>query len=361
MHGSSLHCAVPSTSTGQFHTTCARELCRVRRSHRERSIASAAAVAVLLAVVNLGLPAQSNVIGSVELYGVRSVSPDEIRRLIGLSPGDAVPADTRALEARLRGLRGVSDAEISAVCCDEGRHTIYIGVQEGQSALQVKPEPSGFVPMPDEVVRAETEFMAALDEAFQSGQVEEDHSAGHALMKHPRARAVQERFIDLAMLYEDSLRLILRESRFPMQRALAAQVLGYLPDKRVAVEALAYALQDPSPAVRNDAARALWVIADYAQNKPEIGAAISVDPLVAMLNSLVWTDRNKASHVLMALSASRDSSLLARLDAEARPALEEMAAWRTQHALAPFLILGRIAGKLDAQIFEEWQKRERRP
>jgi HEAT repeat protein len=211
--------------------------------------------------------------------------------------------------------------------------------------------------MPDEVVRADSSYVAALNEAYSQGSFEEDHSAGHALMQHPRARAAQERFIDLAQLYEDSLRQVLRESRFAMQRALAAQVLGYLPDKQNAAEILAGALDDPSPAVRNDAARALWVIAMYAQDKPAIRAAIPVDPLIAMMKSLEWTDRNKASLVLMALTASRNSALLARLNAEIRPELEEMAAWRTQHAFAPYLVLGRITGKEDAQIFEEFQRR----
>ena len=316
----------------------------------------AAALACIASTAGLA-DAQTNIIGMIEVYGARTASPDEIRRVAGLSPGDAVPSDARAIEERVRSVSGITNAEVSAVCCEAGRYTIYIGVQEGPAALKARDEPTEVIAMPDEVVRAEAEFIAALDEAFAQGRLEEDHTAGHSLMKHPRARAAQERFIDLAELYEDSLRLVLRESRFPLQRALAAQVLGYLPDKRAAAQALAPALEDPNPSVRNDAARALWAIAEYARDKPEIRAAIPLDPLFAMMNSLVWTDRNKSSLVLMALTASRDSALLARLDAEAGPALEEMAAWRTQHALAPYMILGRIEGKDDAAIFEEWQKR----
>lgn len=306
----------------------------------------------------VALAAQSPIVGGVEVYGARTLSPDEIRRAVGLSPGDALPTDSRAIAERVGKLNGVTHAEVSAVCCDNGRHTVFVGVQEGTApSMRLRPEPTGFVPMPDEVVRADSSYVAALNEAYSQGSFEEDHSAGHALMQHPRARAAQERFIDLAQLYEDSLRQVLRESRFAMQRALAAQVLGYLPDKQKAAAILAGALDDPSPAVRNDAARALWVIAMYAQDKPAIRAAIPVDPLIAMMKSLEWTDRNKASLVLMALTASRNSALLARLNAEIRPELEEMAAWRTQHAFAPYLVLGRITGKEDAQIFEEFQRR----
>jgi hypothetical protein len=103
----------------------------------------------------------------------------------------------------------------------------------------------------------------------------------------------------------------------------------------------------------------LWIIAGYARDKPELRAAIPVEPLVAMLHSLAWTDRNKASLVLMALTASRDSSVLALLDSGARTPLEEMARWNTQHGLAPFVLLGRIEGMEDEKIFAEWQARTR--
>lgn len=317
----------------------------------------ASGVALLLVTLAAQTPrAQPTRIGVVEVYGAQSVAPDDVRRAAGVIAGDAVAADS-VIEQRVRRLRGVSGAIVSVVCCESGRSIVYIGIQEGTRRFSVRPDPTGFVAMPDEVVEAEVEFGAALQEAVTGGRTEEDHSAGHALMRDPRARAVQQRFIDLAMLHEDTLRRVLRESRFPLQRALAAQVLGYLPDKRVAIEALAPALTDPSPAVRNDAARALWIIASFAHDKPALRAAIPAEPLIAMLHSLHWTDRNKASLVLMALTASRDTTLLETLGARARPALEEMARWRTQHALAPHVILGRIDGKPDDQIFAAWQAR----
>src|SRR5690606_23606209 len=100
-----------------------------------------------------------------------------------------------------------------------------------------------------------------------------------------------------------------------------------------------------------------WIIATYARDDAELRARIPVEPLIGMLRSLEWTDRNKASFVLMALTAARDSTLLALLQREAREELEEMAAWRTQHGLAPFVILGRLEGRDDREIFAAWQAR----
>ena len=318
---------------------------------------SATLSCVLIGAFHAPMAAQTQRIGTVEVYGARHISPDEVKRASGLSAGEPAPEDGAAIEARVRRLRGVSETQVSVVCCENGESVVYIGIQEGRPRLETRAAPTGVVALPEEVMNAEVEFSSALQEAVEQGRADEDHSAGHALMKDPRAREAQERFIDLAALYGDSLRLVLRESRFPLQRALAAQVLGYLPDKRMAVEALTPALTDASAAVRNDAARAVWIIADYARDKPELRVSVPVEPLVAMLHSLVWTDRNKSSLVLMALTASRDSTLLALLDARARAELEEMAAWKTQHALAPFVVLGRIDGREDQEIFAAWQAR----
>lgn len=323
---------------------------------------AAVVVFVLASALSPASPhAQPPRIGAVDVYGARTVSPDDVRRAAGVVVGDPVPADARDLVARVRSLTGVTAAEVSVVCCVDGRSVVYVGVQESRDvSLKLRAEPQGVVRLPDAVIQAEEEFTAALREAVAQGQADEDHAAGHALMKFPRARAAQERFIDLAVEYEDQLRNVLRESRFPLQRALAAQVLGYLPDKRSAAGILAAGLDDPSPAVRNDAARALWVIAGFARDSAEILARIPRDPLVRMLASVVWTDRNKASLVLMALTATRDTSMLGVLKSRAMPELVEMARWQSaDHALAAVVILGRIAGTPDDAIFAAWSEGDR--
>lgn len=317
------------------------------------------ALLALLAVA-ASLPAQAGVVGAIEIYGTTAVAPDEVRRALGVAPGDPVPAQGGPLRERLLNLPGVTDAAIHVVCCESGRSIVYAGVRDGSApAMDVRPAPTGITTVPYELVTAEADFTAALGEAVERGQADEDHSAGHALMAYPPARAVQMRFIALAQMHEERLREVLATSRFPLQRALAAQVLAYLPDKTRAAEVLAPALRDASPAVRNDAARALWIIADFARDKPELRARIPGDAVIGMMQSLDWTDRNKASLVLMALTSARDSALLSAIDERIRPELEEMARWNTQHALPAFVILGRVRGMSDEEIFAAWTSGEK--
>jgi hypothetical protein len=64
-----------------------------------------------------------------------------------------------------------------------------------------------------------------------------------------------------------------------------------------------------------------------------------------MLHSGVWTDRNKSSFVLEAMTVSRNQVLLKRLREQAWGALLEMASWKDAgHAYSSRMILGRIAG-----------------
>ena len=305
--------------------------------------------------------AQSARIGIIDIYGSSTVGRDAIRQAVGLSIGDSVPQSFEGAEARLRAIQGVADAEVSAVCCANGRMIVFAGVLErGAPPLEVRSAPTGTETLPDDIIAADAAFTAALREAVERGQASEDHSAGHAMMEYPPARAVQQQFMQLAGEHEAELRTVLRDSRFPMQRALAATVLAYLPDKSMAAQALSPALTDSSSAVRNDAARALWIIAEFAEDSPAIRSHIPIDPLLGMLKSLTWTDRNKASLVLMALTAPRDSALLATLQARALPELMEMALWQSSaHALAPLLILGRIGGVPDDEILAAWAEERR--
>jgi hypothetical protein len=71
-----------------------------------------------------------------------------------------------------------------------------------------------------------------------------------------------------------------------------------------------------------------------------------------MVKSGVWTDRNKASLVLLELTKTRSPALLSELRKEALPALFEMAKWRdVGHAIPARIILGRIAGIPEKQLW----------
>jgi tape measure domain-containing protein len=74
----------------------------------------------------------------------------------------------------------------------------------------------------------------------------------------------------------------------------------------------------------------------------------------------VWSDRNKASLALLAVSRNRDQGALAQLRQSALTPLAEMARWKSVgHAMPAFLILARVAGYTDEVATEFWDRGQR--
>jgi hypothetical protein len=156
------------------------------------------------------------------------------------------------------------------------------------------------------------------------------------------------------------LRLVLRSSGDAAHRALAALVLGYAPDKPAVVEDLVHGISDPDEEVRNNAMRALWVFADMDPGVSRSVPRIPSEPFLALLNSAVWSDRNKASVALVSMTATRDPELLAKLREESLASLVEMARWKSAgHAYAAYIILGRMTGYSDEAAQALWDGGER--
>jgi hypothetical protein len=323
------------------------------------------ACVVLLAAPPLSAQTPDTVrIAAVDLFGLRTLPESAARRALGLVPGALIPdsAARAAAIARLSALPGVRGARVELVCCaSEGGALVYVGVEEsGAPTMGFSAAPAGAIRLPAEIVAAGAAFDSAFDDAVAHRDFAETDTAGYALMHWPAAAAVQRRFLTLAARDSAALRAVLHQSRDAGQRALAAQVLGYAPDKRAAVADLAAALSDPDGVVRNNATRALWVIAMYAQRHPALGVRVPYERLVGMLDSPVWTDRNKASLALAQLSTSRDPRLLALLRDRSMPSLVEMARWHELgHAGAALMMLGRIAGMSDPDITAALAKGDR--
>lgn len=314
---------------------------------------------LLLATLILSTPAQaqSPEIGHIDFYGARTVSIGRLREALRVREGDSVTSAVREEVRRLEAIPGVHRAAVDAVCCEDGKATLYIGIEEtGTAALAFDPAPASEVLLAAEIVRAYETFETAFAEAIQAGDYAEDDSQGHALMHFPAARAAQERFVHLASHHRAELTTVLRQSANQEHRAIAAQVLAYSPAKQLIVPELVRATRDPYSTVRNNAVRALALIAGFGRQYPDRGIVVPAEPLVDLLNSLVWTDRNKSSLALMQISESRDSTLLALIKARALPSLIDMARWKAAgHAVAPFFILGRIASLPDDEIFAAWE------
>ena len=339
------------------------------RSDRAMSLPDWLRPVILTLAAVTQTPSQAIPIQIVDLYGLQRVPADHVRAALTVKEGDIVslagdtrPSFVNASEQRLAAVPGVIRARIHLVCCEHGGFIVYVGIEERDSAtMSFRAAPTEDVRLAADIVQAGDEFSKALTLAVRQGDATEDRSQGHALNHNAAMRAVQERFIVYARRDLAQLRRVLRSSSSVPERALAAQVLGYAADKSAIVDELVYAMRDPAEEVRNNAVRALMVIAEMSPGKGTPVPRIPPQPFVALLNSPVWSDRNKAALALMALSASRDPAVLAAIrQPPAVAALAEMARWKSDgHAQPAYFILGRLAGYSEDRALDFWRRGER--
>jgi hypothetical protein len=304
-------------------------------------------------------------IGIIDIYGLRSISEQRIREALQIKEGDSLTNDLqeakRIAVLRLESLPGVAEARIGLVCCDAGKAILYVGIREkGTPSLQFRPAPRGKVRLPQDVIQAGEDEYKALSDAILKGNSSEDDSHGHALSNDLAARAIQERFITFAARDLKLFRNVLRQSDDAEHRALAAQVIAYTANKQAVVNDLVDAMQDPAGGVRNNAMRALMVMAESALQTTNKQIRIPARPFIEMLNAIEWTDRNKSSWALVKLTYKRDPAILSELRQKAIPSLIEMARWKSSdHAQASFILLGRVAGLPEAEIISAWERDDR--
>jgi hypothetical protein len=320
----------------------------------------------LLSVTSVSIPgaayAQLPRVGIIDLYGLHKITASQVREALGVAVGDSLTAMAMfEVPSRLAGIPGVASASIDPVCCEDGKTMLYVGVSEdGAPTLELRAPPTGASRLPMDVMVAGEQFANAHERAVMRGFVKEDVSQGHSLMADSAARMIQLSFIPLAAKHLDTLRKVLRTSSDPDHRAFAAEVLGYAANKQSVVPDLVYAMRDHSPDVRNNATRALALIAMFGQQHPELKITVPYEPFVDLLNSLAWTDRNKASLALMGLTESRNPALLAALKARAFDSIVEIARWSNPgHAMAGIFMLGRMAGIADPEIYAMYERGER--
>jgi len=305
--------------------------------------------------------AQVPTIGVVEVFGTRKIAPDDIRRIVGVAPGARLPSSKGAVEDRLQAIKGVDSASLEGACCENGKVILYIGIhEEGGPPLSFRDYPTESPDMPEPVSKAYSKFLDRVQEAGKAGEGTEDLTAGHSLLANPAARQAQMDFIPLANTHAAELRDILRRSSDSDHRAIAAYVLGYSPDKKAALEDLAYALHDPDATVRSNALRAIAAIAVYAVKNPSAELRVQPSWFVELLNSPVFTDRNNAAIALVTLTESRDPGVLEEIRTGALLSIVEMARWKhLPHALPAYILLGRTAANKENELQDAWSKGER--
>lgn len=328
---------------------------------RRRLLTSVFAAGSLAAFSSLAA-AQLPPVGIIDLYGLRKTSPQAVREALGIKVGDSLTSLVLfQVPARLAALPGVASAAVDPVCCEDGKTMLYVGVAEDSApVLTVHAPPNGASRLTPDIMQAGIAFSDAHMRAVIRGATKEDVSEGHSLMADSAARMIQLQFIPLAAKHLDTLRKVLRTSSDADHRALAAAVIAYNANKQAVVNDLVYAMRDPSADVRNNATRALWLIALYGQQHPERKITVPYEPFIDMLNSLAWSDRNKSSLALMELTEKRDPALLAALRKRAFDSLVDVAQWTNPgHSIAGVLILGRIAGISDEEIVATFERGER--
>jgi len=315
----------------------------------------------LLLLVVTAISAQDLRVGVIDFYGLRKISESQVRKILGVREGDLLPASKGDAEAKLDQIPGVVESHLEAVCCDAGRTILYVGIEErGATHFDLREPPEGSAVLPEEIVAAYGRFLDAAHDASRRGLTEEDLTHGHPLMAYGAARAVQEMFPALADAHLAEIREVLRNSEDEAQRAMAAYVLVYATRKSGVVNDLQYALKDADSGVRSNAARSLVALSVLAKLDPSSDVRISATWFIEMLNSLSWSDRNRALWALQTLTDSRDPLVLDQLRTRAMDALIDMARWKTlSHALPAFILLGRVAGMPEPDIQAAWTRGDR--
>jgi len=315
----------------------------------------------LLLLVATAISAQDLRVGVIDFYGLRKISESQVRRILGVREGDLLPASKGDAEGKLDQIPGVVESHLEAVCCDGGRTILYVGIEErGATHFDLREPPEGAAVLPEEIVTAYSRFLDAAHDASRRGTTDEDLTHGHPLMADGAARAVQEMFPALADSHLAEIREVLRSSEDESQRAMAAYVLVYATRKSGIVNDLQYALKDADSGVRNNAARSLVALSVLAKLDPSSEVRISATWFIEMLNSLSWSDRNRALWALQTLTDSRDPMVLDQLRTRAMDALIDMARWKTlSHALPAFILLGRVAGMPEPEIQAAWTRGDR--
>jgi len=311
------------------------------------------ALLLVAAVITAAGQDQPTRIGVIDFYGYAGLNVDQIRSRLTIKEGDAFSnpgALTDAVNKVVKSITGRPATDVEPVCCDpQGNWMIYVGLP-GTSIVPAKSNavPKATSHFTPDIVKLYDQTMEASSAAILKGSSSEDHSQGFALSSEPALRAKQLEVRTYASAHDKVILQVLNSSSDATQRAVAAFMLGYARQSQQQISALVHASHDADDAVRNNATRALAVLAD---SNPQVAARIPATGFIRMLSSPSWTDRNKAGFLLMYLTRTRDLKLLHEIQSRALTPLIEIARWKDRgHALSARILLGRIAGIPDERL-----------
>jgi beta-lactamase class A len=329
-------------------------------AHADQDVCEHVIAAVAKAVYDETLTQQPPIpVGAIDFYGYGGIDVDKLRGTLPVHVGDTFTSyeAERAMSPKIKeailkvtGRPAVAVANVAV----EGQYLIYIGLSgTTMKKFPLNPQPQGSVKLPQQLVDVYNKQMELLPKAIAAGESEDD-SNGYDLSSFPELHGKQLEMRQLALQHGELIRDVLKNASDAQQRIVASDALGYAKQDRAQIEGLVLACHDSIGLVRNNATRALGVLASaHAKASFEIPA----EPFIEMLSSESWTDRNKAGFLLEAITASRNPKVLAELRSEALEPLIEMAKWHASgHAGVYRIILGRIGGIDEARLQEMTEK-----
>jgi hypothetical protein len=297
----------------------------------------------------------SDRIGDIEFFGYKGLDITKVRKTLLVHEGGQY-SDRTKIQVR----QAVADAigkeptDVAAICCDEkGNRLLFIGLPGASyKSFVYNREPKGNERLSPGILNLYGRLDHALEAAVRRGSqaAEEDDSNGYALVKDPPVRSLQLAVRQWAIKHERELLRVLEFSSAVEHRRVASDAVGYTRQSQDQILALVSAARDPDDEVRNNATRALGVL---VRSNAALAFEIPSDTFIEMLNSGIWTDRNKGTALLMQLTVGRNSDLLAKIRSLALDSLVEMASWRRpSHAYFARMVLGRVAGLPEDRLKE---------
>jgi hypothetical protein len=318
----------------------------------------------LLALAVTSSQSQKVPVGMINFFGTKGMDVEKARAVLPFHQGDEIPDDQSPvfyshpeLEKEIRGALknalGQEPTDVTIFCCSKKwGYVIFIGLGGANSHFPTIAAPTGNTCLSKEAIRISDDAINAAVEAqhraTETGDMRlggEDDSKGYAVSNEPDARAKQMVARQYAVHHERSIERALLSCGKAEQRRAAGFLLGYSLKSKRQIAALVHAGHDPDDEVRNNAVRSLYVL---AHSSSKTASEIPVQGLMDLLNSGIYSDRNKALHFFDVLTSARDPELLRRLRSECLPSLIEMARWREGRLSQT--ILGRIAGIDEARI-----------
>src|ERR1044071_7186516 len=240
---------------------------------------------VLLHVADENAHAQRMRIGSLEYFGTKDIDVEKVKRSLSAHEGEemnleSVPDLITQIRAAVKTSIGAEPTDVAPICCDiHDRWIIYIGLPGKNSrTLTYNASPQGTIHFPPDVITLYRETMGILMESVHA-QSREDRTKGYALSSYPPLRAKQLAMREYAVTHAGLFHQVLNNSKDTEQRVVASHLLGYAVHNNLQIRSLVHASRDSDDGVRNNAVRALGVLAESNQ---EIARKIPAQDFVDM-------------------------------------------------------------------------------